>query len=51
MALKPKEAPEFDVDDEMLLIEPGIVLNDVSNEKAETPITRTKVKQSGSKQL
>ncbi|MDX1367301.1 RNA polymerase sigma factor RpoS [Pseudomonas sp.] len=50
MALNPKEAPEFDVDDEMLLMEPSIVLNDVSNEKAETPITRTKAKQSGSKQ-
>src|SRR3990167_1582174 len=50
MALNPKEAPEFDVDDEVLLMEPGIVLDDVSNDGAEKPLTRTKAKQSSSKQ-
>ncbi|WP_296218406.1 RNA polymerase sigma factor RpoS [Pseudomonas sp. UBA2684] len=48
MALNQKEAPEFDVDDELLLMEPGIVLDDVSDEEAEAPVTRTKTKHSTS---
>ncbi|GLK87967.1 RNA polymerase sigma factor RpoS [Pseudomonas turukhanskensis] len=46
MALN-KEAPEFDLDDDLLLIEPGIVLDDVLNDESEVPATkRTKAKHS-----
>ena len=48
MALKKKEAPEFDVDDEVLLMEPGIVLDDGSNEEAPAPLARSKTKHSTS---
>ena len=48
MALNPKEAPEFDVDDEVLLMEPGIVLVNRSNEEADAPLVRTKAKHSTS---
>ena len=46
MALKKKEAPEFDVDDEVLLMEPAIVLDDDSDQEAQTPTSRTKAKAS-----
>ena len=35
MALNKKEAPEFDVDDEVLLMEPGIIMDDEAGEDAE----------------
>ena len=44
MALTKKEAPEFDVDDELLLMEPGIVLGDVQGDEVEAPVARTKTK-------
>ena len=44
MALINKEAPEFDLDDELLLMEPGIVLGEVSSDDAQAPIARTKTK-------
>ncbi|MBH2034560.1 MAG: RNA polymerase sigma factor RpoS [Pseudomonas sp.] len=43
MALK-KEAPEFDVDDDVLLLETGIVLDDESNEESDAPVSKTKSK-------
>jgi len=46
MALNKKEAPEFDVDDEVLLMEPAIVLDDDSDEEAQSPTSRTKAKAS-----
>ncbi len=48
MALKKKEAPEFDVEDEVLLMEPGIVLDDGSKAEAPTPLARSKAKSSAS---
>jgi len=43
------EAPEFDIDDEVLLMEAGIVLKEASNEKQPAAVSgRTKVKQSTS---
>src|SRR5690606_8705910 len=42
MALS-KEAPEFDVDDEVLLMEPGIVLEELA-EEAELPLSSAKSK-------
>lgn len=52
MALNKNEAPEFDVDDEVLLIESAIVLDDDSDEEAQPPLSRSKAKASaaGSKQ-
>lgn len=44
MALTKKEAPEFDVDDELLLMEPGIVLGEVQSDEVETPVARAKAK-------
>jgi len=44
MALS-KEAPEFDIDDEVLLMEPGIVLDSAMDEKPATPV-RSKAKHS-----
>ncbi|MGQ7958917.1 RNA polymerase sigma factor RpoS [Pseudomonas sp. SP16.1] len=44
MALINKEAPEFDLDDELLLMEPGIVLGEVSSDDAQAPTARTKTK-------
>ncbi len=44
MALIKKEAPEFDVDDELLLMEPGIVLGEVQNDEVEAPVARSKAK-------
>ena len=44
MALIKKEAPEFDLDDELLLMEPGIVLGEVSSDDAQAPTARTKTK-------
>ena len=41
-----KEAPEFDVDDEVLLMEPAIVLDDESNANAQPPLSRAKAKAS-----
>ena len=46
MALTKKEAPEFDVDDEVLLMEPAIVLDDDSDEEALPPLSRSKAKAS-----
>ncbi|WP_339462079.1 RNA polymerase sigma factor RpoS [Pseudomonas sp. EA_105y_Pfl2_R69] len=46
MALTKKEAPEFDVDDEVLLMEPAIVLDDDSNDEAQAPLARGKAKAS-----
>ncbi|OHC28646.1 MAG: RNA polymerase sigma factor RpoS [Pseudomonadales bacterium RIFCSPHIGHO2_02_FULL_60_43] len=46
MALTKKEAPEFDVDDEVLLMEPAIVLDDDSDEEAQPPLSRSKAKAS-----
>lgn len=43
MALK-KEAPEFDVDDDVLLLETGIVLDDESNEESDAPVRKAKSK-------
>jgi len=44
MALK-KEAPEFDVDDDVLLLETGIVLDDdESNEESDAPVSKAKSK-------
>lgn len=43
MALK-KEAPEFDVDDDVLLLETSIVLDDESNEESDAPVSKTKSK-------
>ncbi|MBS7663434.1 RNA polymerase sigma factor RpoS [Pseudomonas lalucatii] len=48
MALKKKETPEFDVDDEVLLMEPGIVLDGGSNEEKPAPASRSKAKNSTS---
>ncbi|RMS12056.1 RNA polymerase sigma factor RpoS, partial [Pseudomonas coronafaciens pv. garcae] len=43
------EAPEFDIDDEVLLMEAGIVLKEASDEKQPPAASgRTKVKQSSS---
>ncbi len=43
------EAPEFDIDDEVLLMEAGIVLKEASNEKQPAAVSgRTKVKHSTS---
>ncbi|HSX72053.1 RNA polymerase sigma factor RpoS [Pseudomonas subflava] len=44
MALN-KEAPEFDVDDEVLLMEPGIILEELA-EDAELPVSSAKPKNS-----
>lgn len=44
MALNKKEAPGFDVDDEVLLMEPAIVLDDDSDEEAQPPVSRSKAK-------
>ncbi len=44
MALTKKEAPEFDLDDELLLMEPGIVLGEVHSDEAQAPTARTKTK-------
>ncbi len=46
--IKVKEAPEFDVDDDVLLMEPEIVLEDVLSEEPDLP--GTKSRQSGTKQ-
>lgn len=46
MALNKKEVPEFDVDDEVLLMEPAIVLDDESDQEAQSPTSRTKAKAS-----
>ncbi len=43
MALK-KEAPEFDVDDDVLLLETGIVLDDESNEESDASVRKAKSK-------
>jgi RNA polymerase nonessential primary-like sigma factor len=46
MALTKKEAPEFDVDDEVLLMEPAIVLDDDSNDETQAAPARGKAKAS-----
>jgi RNA polymerase nonessential primary-like sigma factor len=46
MALIKKEAPEFDVDDEVLLMEPAIVLDDDSNDETHAAPARGKAKAS-----
>ncbi|HZX52664.1 RNA polymerase sigma factor RpoS [Pseudomonas sp. XK-1] len=46
MALIKKEAPEFDVDDEVLLMEPAIVLDDDSNDETQAAPARGKAKAS-----
>ncbi|MFC2970890.1 RNA polymerase sigma factor RpoS [Azotobacter bryophylli] len=46
--IKVKEAPEFDVDDDVLLMEPEIVLEDVLSEEPDLP--GTKSRQAGTKQ-
>ena len=43
MALK-KEAPEFDVDDDVLLLETGIVLDDELSEESDAPVSKAKSK-------
>ena len=43
MALK-KEAPEFDVDDDVLLLETGIVLDDEPDEESDAPVSKAKSK-------
>lgn len=43
MALS-KEAPEFDIDDEVLLMETGIGADSMSNEGPAVPSVRTKSK-------
>ncbi|QLC74198.1 RNA polymerase sigma factor RpoS [Pseudomonas sp. LPB0260] len=48
MALKKKETPEFDVDDEVLLMEPGIVLDGGLKEEKPAPASRSKAKNSAS---
>ncbi|BCD84309.1 hypothetical protein PSm6_07160 [Pseudomonas solani] len=48
MALN-KEAPEFDVDDELLLLEPGVVMDEGLSEEHESPPS-TKSKSSSLKQ-
>ncbi|MBD9482183.1 RNA polymerase sigma factor RpoS [Pseudomonas sp. PDM14] len=45
MALN-KEAPEFDVDDEVLLMEPGIIMDDGTSEDAELPLASGKSRNS-----
>ena len=45
MALS-KEAPEFDIDDEVLLTETGIAMESMSNEGMAVPSVRTKSKNS-----
>ena len=47
MALS-KEVPEFDIDDEVLLMEAGIATDSMSNEGSATPSVRTKSKHSAS---
>jgi len=47
MALS-KEAPGFDIDDEVLLMEPGIVLDVMSDEEPAAPAVRTKARSSTS---
>lgn len=44
MALIKKEAPEFDVDDELLLLEPGSVFGEIQGDEVEAPVARTKTK-------
>jgi RNA polymerase nonessential primary-like sigma factor len=46
MALTKKEAPEFDVDDEVLLMEPAIVLDDDSIDETQASPARGKAKAS-----
>ena len=45
MALN-KEAPGFDIDDEVLLMDPDIVMDSMSEEDASPPTVRTKSKTS-----
>src|SRR5690606_1257674 len=44
--IKKKEAPEFDHDDELLLMEPGIVFGEALSDQAQAPTTRAKTKTS-----
>ncbi|WP_425915849.1 RNA polymerase sigma factor RpoS [Pseudomonas sp. GWSMS-1] len=46
MALNKKEAPGFDVDDEVLLMEPAIVLDDDSIDSSQAPLSRSTAKAS-----
>ena len=47
MALN-KEAPEFDVDDELLLLEPGVGMDDSLSEEQDAPAPSSRSKQSSS---
>ena len=47
MALN-KEAPEFDVDDELLLLEPGVILDDALSEENDAPLPAAKSRHSTS---
>ena len=48
MALKKKQAPEFDVDDDVLQLEERIALDDVDDEDAELSLASPKTKQASS---
>ncbi|MDP3846566.1 MAG: RNA polymerase sigma factor RpoS [Pseudomonas sp.] len=48
MALKKKQAPEFDVDDDVLQLEERIALDDVDDEEAELSLASPKAKQASS---
>ncbi|BAU76190.1 RNA polymerase sigma factor RpoS [Metapseudomonas furukawaii] len=47
MALN-KEAPEFDVDDELLLLEPGVILDEALSEENDAPLPTAKSRHSTS---
>ncbi|OWJ96580.1 RNA polymerase sigma factor RpoS [Pseudomonas sp. A46] len=47
MALN-KEAPEFDVDDELLLLEPGVILDEALSEESDAPLPTAKSRHSTS---
>lgn len=47
MALN-KEAPEFDVDDELLILEPGVILDEALSEENDAPLPTVKSRHSSS---
>src|SRR5690606_19242638 len=49
MALN-KEAPEFEVDDEVLLLEPAVVFDETLSEESERPVASSKAKSSAARQ-
>lgn len=48
MALKKNQAPDFDVDDDVLQLEERIALDDVDDEESELPLASPKAKQASS---